>query len=67
MENYIVRVYRRNPRGTDDVVGYVECVENAQVLPFRGMAELVAIISNRREDTVPNSAAAIGPEPRMHS
>lgn len=67
MENYIVRVYRRNLRGPDDVVGYVECVENAQTLPFRGMAELVAIFSIRRGDTAPDSAPVNGREPSMQS
>lgn len=48
VENYIVRIYRRkacNPDDPDGVVGQVECVENADKFPFRGMSELVAILS----------------------
>ncbi len=48
MENYIVRIYRRKacrPDDPDDVVGQVECVENAGRFPFRRMSELVAILS----------------------
>lgn len=67
MENYIVRVYRRNTRGPNDVVGYVECVENAQTLPFSGMAELVAIFSIRRGDTALDSIPMIGRVPSVRS
>lgn len=67
MENYIVRVYRRNPCGSDDIVGNVECVENAQILPFRGMAELVAIFSACHVDATADAIPEPRREPRTYS
>ena len=57
VENYIVRIYRRKAFDPDEVVGQVESVENAETLPFRGMAALVAILSAPAEDSV----HAVGP------
>lgn len=67
MENYIVRVYRRNACGPNDVVGYVECVENAETLPFVSFAELLAIFSVRRGNSTPTSIADVGCEPSIRS
>jgi hypothetical protein len=51
VENYIVRIYRRKAFDPDEVIGQIESVENAETLPFRGMAELVAILSASAESS----------------
>lgn len=45
MENYIVRVYRRDRRNTHGVVGLVENVENEEKLVFHSLEELCSILS----------------------
>lgn len=67
MENYIVRVYRRNACSPNDVVGYVECVENAETLPFVNCAELLAIFSVRRGNSTPTPTPDVGCEPSIRS
>lgn len=60
MENYIVRIYRRSNCDPNEVVGQIECVESAETLPFKGMAELVEILSTPRADLPPNPVSLIG-------
>lgn len=55
MENYIVRIYRRDTDHPDDVVGTVECVETQIKRPFHGIRKLGGLLSEkiligRRED-----------------
>ena len=45
MENYIVRIYRRDDQNPDDVIGMVERVEWDDRQPFRGLSELCKILS----------------------
>jgi len=45
MENYIVRVYRRDIQNTCGVVGLVENVENEEKLVFHSLEELCSILS----------------------
>lgn len=45
MENYIVRVYRRDMRNTYGVVGLVENVENEEKIVFHSLEELCSILS----------------------
>ncbi len=40
MENYIVRIYRRDEQNPDDVIGMVERVEWGDRQPFRSLSEL---------------------------
>ena len=50
MENYIVRIYRRDEQNPDDVIGMVERVEWDDRQPFRGLSELCKILSLCPED-----------------
>ncbi len=45
MENYIVRIYRRDEQGPGSLVGFVEEVENQQRHSFKNLSELIAILS----------------------
>lgn len=45
MENYIVRVYRRDIQNTCGVIGLVENVENEEKLVFHSLEELCSILS----------------------
>lgn len=45
MENYIVRVYRRDEQKPDEVVGIVERVEKEDRQPFHSLSELCKILS----------------------
>ena len=45
MENYIVRVYRRDMQNTHGVVGLVENVEKEEKLVFHNLEELCSILS----------------------
>lgn len=45
MENYIVRVYRRDIQNTCGVTGLVENVENEEKLVFHSLEELCSILS----------------------
>lgn len=60
MENYIVRIYRRNASDPNEVVGYVECVETAENLPFTSIADLVAILSTACGEPTSKPVSAIG-------
>ena len=40
MENYIVRIYRRDADDPGSVVGTVECVETRMNKPFHGLKRL---------------------------
>lgn len=48
MENYILRIYRRDERYPERVVGVVEDVETGERLPFRNLSELITILSERQ-------------------
>jgi len=45
MENYIVRIYRRDEQNPDDVIGMVERVELDDRHPFHSLSELCKILS----------------------
>ena len=45
MENYIVRVYRRDDQNPDEVIGMVERVEREDRRPFHSLSELCKILS----------------------
>ena len=45
MENYILRIYRRDEVDPDNVVGLVEPVEKGEPQPFRTLTELTAILA----------------------
>ncbi len=45
MENYIVRVYRRDDQKPDEVIGTVERVEMNDKHPFKSLLELCEILS----------------------
>lgn len=45
MENYIVRIYRRDPSDPDAIIGTVECVETQTQQPFHGIRKLGNLLS----------------------
>ena len=57
MENYIVRVYRRDMQDNHELVGLVENVENEEKLAFHSLEELCSILS------VCPVAASVEPRP----
>ena len=47
MESYIVRVYRRDKKDPEEIVGLVEVVETGEVKKFANRYELDQIVSTR--------------------
>ena len=47
MENYIVRIYKRDGSDPDKVKGSLESVENETQLPFTTMRNLRAMLASR--------------------
>ena len=47
MENYILRIYRRDEHHPDRVVGIVEDIENGETTSFRNLSQLIAIVSKQ--------------------
>ena len=45
MENYIVRLYRRDDANPENLVGLIETVGADKTRPFHTVSELVAILS----------------------
>ena len=45
MENYILRIYRRDECQLDGTVGLVEAVETGEIQPFRTLSELTTILA----------------------
>ena len=45
MENYIVRIYRREADDPGSVIGTVECVETRQNKPFHGLEKLSDLLA----------------------
>jgi hypothetical protein len=61
MDNYIVRIYRRDPRHPEQLVGMVESVEQESQQRFHTAHELLAILlasrpGKRRARTEPRKA-----------
>lgn len=52
MENYIVRIYRRNSDDPEGVVGTVECVESQIQRPFSSMHSLEKYLSGTIQNRV---------------
>lgn len=67
MENYIVRVYRRNIQNTFEVTGLVENVEYEERLVFHSLEELCSILSInpvKSQDEQHSDAVRVGPRKR---
>lgn len=45
MENYILRIYRRDAQHAERVAGVIEDVENGQTRSFRTLGELMALLA----------------------
>ena len=45
VENYILRIYRREEHHPDRVVGIVEDVENGETVSFRSLSQLMAFLA----------------------
>lgn len=48
MDNYIVRIYRREGKGSKKIIGIVEQVGAKERLAFQNIDELWAILNKRR-------------------
>jgi hypothetical protein len=44
MENYILRIYRRDECQLDNIAGLVEAIETGEIQPFRTLSELTTIL-----------------------
>jgi hypothetical protein len=55
MENYIIRIYRRDPDDPHKPFGMVEFVETSETRTFRHVSELVDIICSTGDSSAPNS------------
>lgn len=70
MENFIVRVYRRDDNNPDTVVGVLENVETQQQRPFHNLVSLCRMLSHpvdamqgktsERESPTPSSSELKG-------
>ena len=47
MENYILRIYRRDPQQPDCVVGMLEDAASGETLAFHSLDQLMAYLSQR--------------------
>jgi hypothetical protein len=45
MQNYIVRIYRRDELDPDGVTGLVEAVETGAIQPFSTLSELATLLA----------------------
>jgi hypothetical protein len=45
MENYIVRIYRRDEAQPDRITGLVEGVESGEIQPFSTVTELATLLA----------------------
>jgi hypothetical protein len=55
MENYIIRIYRRDPTDPLKPVGMVEVVETSETRAFTQASELVDIICSAGASAAPDS------------
>jgi hypothetical protein len=55
MENYIIRIYRRDPADPHKPVGMVEIVETSETRAFTQASELVDIICSAGDSAAPDS------------
>jgi hypothetical protein len=51
MENYIVRIYRRDDLEPDGVTGVVEAVETGEMQPFSALSELATLLAETSTET----------------
>lgn len=63
VENYIVRIYRREADDPDRVVGTVECVETRSHKPFHGLHALGDLLADAGLTTVAEADKAFAPAP----
>jgi hypothetical protein len=47
-ESYVIRIYRRGQANAGELVGIVESPESGRQAPFRGLAQLSAILAAPR-------------------
>lgn len=67
-ESYVVRIYRREARNRDAVIGVVEAMPTGWQKPFRSLAELTAILAEARagppaEGALPPDASPVTSSP----
>jgi hypothetical protein len=55
MENYIVRIYRRTPNESENIVGVIEKPDNGENKEFRNSEELFNILVRRQTVVRPDS------------
>ena len=55
MENYIIRIYRRDPADPLKPVGMVEVVETSETRAFTHASELIDIICSAGNSSAPDS------------
>jgi hypothetical protein len=58
VENYIVRIYRRETDDPNGVIGTVECVETRTNKPFHGLRRLGDLLATRGMAEAPDTDAA---------
>ncbi|MEE9303902.1 MAG: hypothetical protein V3U84_08955 [Thiotrichaceae bacterium] len=65
MENYIVRIYRRDDNETENVVGMLENVETQQQQPFHDLVTLTKLLSGQGDgdawSTAPENSSPLSP------
>lgn len=65
VENYIVRIYRREANDPDRVVGTVECVETRSHRPFHGLHSLGDLLADAGIVTIAEAkkpSASVSPD-----
>lgn len=65
MENYIVRIYRRDDNDPENVVGMLESVETQKQQPFHSLVTLTRLLSDRGTgkawSTKPDDSSPLSP------
>lgn len=65
MENYIVRIYRRDDSNSENVIGMVESVETQRQQPFHNLVTLTELLSGKgvgnARSTEPDDSSPLSP------
>jgi hypothetical protein len=56
VENYILRIYRRDENHPDRIAGTVEDVENGETAAFRNFSQLIEILSRQHSAEIESAA-----------
>jgi hypothetical protein len=50
-DNFILRIYRRDEKDPENLVGQIEFIKSGEKIPFNGFYELYGILTNTPTET----------------